>query len=183
MTKNIIRALLASAALTVVATGAQASDGTINFTGEVTAQTCRISVNGTETPAAATVVLPAVSAGTLGDADAMAGLTRFVVGLKDCTGPATSASAFFEAGPGVDTDRGTLTNIASSNAAGNVELVLLDAGTGRSIQIGSNQDSTIRHELSGGAVDLPYIVAYRAVGGEVAPGAVTGQVTYSIDYK
>ncbi|WP_420997119.1 fimbrial protein [Cupriavidus sp. 30B13] len=183
MNKNILRTLLAAAAMTVAATAAHAADGTINFEGEVTAQTCRISVNGTETPAAATVVLPSVAAGALSEANAVAGTTQFVIGLKDCTGPATSASAFFEAGPGVNMDNGALTNLAVGNAAENVELVLADV-SGAPIVIGSeNQSGTTKHELSNGAVDLPYVVAYRATSGEVAPGAVTGQVTYSIDYK
>ncbi|WP_029043547.1 fimbrial protein [Cupriavidus sp. WS] len=184
MTKNIIRTLLATAALAAVATGAQASDGTINFEGEVIAQTCKISVNGTETPAAATVVLPSVAAATLSSTDALSGLTRFVVGLKECSGPATTASAFFEAGPGVDLDRGTLANLTTGeDAAKNVELALLDPTSGQPIKVGSNQDSSTKHELSAGAAELPYIVAYRAMSDEVQPGAVTGQVTYSIDYK
>ena len=65
MNIRIKRAMLAAGIVTTMAlplTG-QASDGTITFTGAVTASTCTLSVNGGVNAGTATVALPTVDIG------------------------------------------------------------------------------------------------------------------------
>lgn len=69
------RTLLAFAALTslLAMSVAQANDGTINFTGELTTQTCTSTVNGAANATA--VALPRLSTATLASAGQTAGAT------------------------------------------------------------------------------------------------------------
>lgn len=160
---------------------AHAADGTINFTGELLAQTCTNTINGGVSPA--TVVLPKISAGVLGAAGVVAGATNFTIELTKCVGTATTAAAFFEAGTGVDP---ITKNVRNTGAAANVQLQLLDSA-GNPIKAGdtSQTDATIgtkRMTLAGGAAVLPYAVQYIATG-VAGAGTVVGHVTYSINYQ
>ncbi|RXV68731.1 type 1 fimbrial protein [Burkholderia stabilis] len=176
---------LTAIALPAFAPLAHAADGTINFTGELMAQTCTIDVNGTVTPAVATVTLPTVSTGKLTASGETTGQTGFVVGLKNCSGPATAASAFFENGPTVDLASGNLNTTAGAGAATNVQLQLVDASNGSTIKAGNTDQNTnttrIALDASGNA-NLPYAVQYYATGATTA-GSVNSSVTYSINYQ
>lgn len=79
-------AVLISAAL-VSASVSAASDNTINFQGEVTTETCSVSVNGNN--ASPVVLLPTVSTSDLAASGATAGETPFTVGVSGCTGDST----------------------------------------------------------------------------------------------
>ena len=183
MKKTIIAtAIIATAALGQTA---YAADGTVNFAGKLEAQTCTIDVNGTTTPAVATVTLPTVSTGLLAAAGQTTGQTGFIVGLKNCTGPATSAAVFFESGATVDLASGNLKTTTGAGTADNVQLQLVDASNGSVIQAGnvSQNTSTTKVTLDGtGNANLPYAVQYYATGATTA-GTVNSSVTYSINYQ
>lgn len=175
----------AVAALPFVAPAAHAYDGQINFNGELVAQTCTIDVNGTVTPAAATVVLPTVSTGTLTAAGQTTGQTGFQINLANCTGPAKSAASFFESGPTVDLASGNLKTQTGTGAATNVQLQLVDGSNGSAIKAGDSlQRLTTTHVAFDGSgnAKLPYAVQYYATGATTA-GTVNSSVTYSIDYQ
>ncbi|MBO9537918.1 fimbrial protein [Herbaspirillum sp.] len=182
MKKTIIAtAIIATAAL---GQAAYAADGTINFAGKLEAQTCTIDVNGTTTPAVATVTLPTVSTGKLAAAGDTTGQTGFIVGLKNCSGPAKSAAAFFESGATVDLASGNLKTATGTGTAGNVQLQLVDASNGSVIKAGnvSQNTSTTKVALdTSGNASLPYAVQYYATGASSA-GTVNSSVTYSINY-
>ena len=180
------RKALALAAL-VSATGAQfanASDGTINFNGQLTDQTCTVSVNGVVTPTVATVTLPTVSTGTLTLAGETAGSTAFNIRLSNCVGAASAVAAFFESGSGVDPFSGHLNNIAGVGSATNVQLQLVDAASNNIISAGNSNQlfSNTFAALVNGEADMPYAVRYYATGATTA-GTVVGSVTYSINYQ
>ncbi|NMV41359.1 fimbrial protein [Ralstonia insidiosa] len=181
------KALISAAviALPVFASVAHASDGTINFSGELVAQTCTIDVNGTVTPAAATVTLPTVSTGLLTTAGQTTGQTGFQIGLSNCSGPAKSAAAFFESGATVDPLSGNLKTTTGTGAANNVQLQLVDASNGSVIKAGDGLQhlttTKIALDASGNA-KLPYAVQYFATGATTS-GTVNSSVTYSIDYQ
>lgn len=163
------------------------SDGVINFEGELTANTCRVTVDGSST-SPAIVTLPTVSIDTLKTAGATTGATGFKIGLSDCVGvtTTTTAAAFFENGSTVDTNTAQLLNTApTATAAENVQLQLLDDSNAfTKINIG-NQDQTANTthlDLSSGTVTLPYSVRYYATG-LTSPGLVQSQVNFSIDYQ
>ncbi|HHH1368276.1 TPA: fimbrial protein [Yersinia enterocolitica] len=158
-----------------------ASTGTINFTGELTASTCDVTVAGQG--ADATVVLPAVGVNQLAAAGDVAGATGFNMALSNCSGTLATVSAFFEAGSSVDVVSGHLKNIGGT--AGQVSLELLDASSNMTpIKAGNTSQATETTYLdaASGSVTLPYAVQYYATGA-TTPGTVVSNVVYSIQYK
>src|SRR5450830_368335 len=89
--KTLFIAALVSAATAQFANAA--SDGSINFNGELVAQTCTIAVDGVVTPAIATVTLPTASTGNLVTPGEVAGQTGFNIQLSECVGTAKTAAA------------------------------------------------------------------------------------------
>lgn len=178
--KSRIFSILAAAA---VAQSAFASDGTINFTGELRDQTCTVSVNGQASPAVVSVALPTVSAGALSAAGRTTGQTAFNITLSGCTGSATAASAFFEAGATVDPTTSNLRNSATGGAT-LVQLQLVDAANGNVIRTGDTAQNagTTRSPIASGGATMPYAVQYIATG-RATPGRVASSVTYSINYQ
>lgn len=162
---------------------AQASDGVINFAGELVDQTCTVTIDGGPSPQ--TKNLPKVSINQLTAAGQVAGATSFLIGLTGCAATPSSVTAFFEAGGTIDALTGRMRNTAVGGAT-NVELQLLDGGPGASpILIGSDTQTTsnTRYTIdAGGGVTMPYAVEYYATG-ITTPGIVESQVTFSIDYQ
>ncbi|MFY3152448.1 fimbrial protein [Achromobacter xylosoxidans] len=158
---------------------AAAADGTIQFNGRITAQTCTINGGSGRD---FTVTLPTVSASSLSAADATAGNTRFQIALTNCTPQAGNVRAFFEHVAGTNPS-GDL-NIATGNGnAANVRIRLLNANGSR-IVVGApeplqNSQSTA---LSEGAATLVYAAQYVATG-QATAGAATASVQYTIAYQ
>ncbi|MBL5829854.1 fimbrial protein [Serratia fonticola] len=179
--------LLSAIATVVLSSGiAQAANtGTISFNGELTANTCDVSVDGKG--ADATVILPTVSIQQLASATRTAGDTGFVMALTNCAGPTlNTASAFFQAGASVDAVTGRLLNMTTGGAE-HVSLQLLDGssvGSAAVIKVGSQAQvaDTIYQDVSGGSATLPYIVRYYAEA-PTSAGIVTSNVVYSIQYQ
>lgn len=164
---------LATAAAALTPMISSASDGTITFTGAVSAVTCTIG-----TPSF-TVTLPTVSTSTLATSGAVAGATRFAIALSGCSGGAT-ANAFFEAGPNVDSTTGRLKNTVSGT---NVELQLLTtAGTVINLSKPYGSQNTSTTAIVSNAATLEYVVQYYATAASVA-GNVNSTVTYSVVYN
>ncbi|QFI19944.1 type 1 fimbrial protein (plasmid) [Klebsiella aerogenes] len=158
---------------------AMANTGTITFNGEVTSNTCNVSVDGGT--ASETVLLPSVSASTLDGAGKFTGRTQFNMGLSGCTGTLQTASAYFEAGAGVNSD-GRLINTGSAK---NVDLQLRDGSNADAvIKAGSSSqvNGTKYVTLESGAANLPYSAEYYATDAAEA-GTVVSSVVYSIQYK
>lgn len=176
------RKVIALALMSVATVGSvQASDGTINFAGELVAQTCTVTIDGGPSPQ--TKNLPKVSTSILTAAGQTAGATSFLIGLTGCTATPASVTTFYEAGATVDPSTGRMRNTDTTGAA-NVELQLLDGGTGAPIIIGDAGQTTTntRYTIASGGVTMPYAVEYYATG-LTTPGLVTSQVTFSIDYQ
>lgn len=163
--------------------GAHAADGTILFTGTVTANTC--SINGKTAGSAAdlNIKLDDVTASSLAAAGATGGTTAtpFEFNLTNCTGGATKAVAHFENGPTVDTITGNLTN---SGTAKNVQVQLLNAKR-LPINIvteGNNDITNNGTDISSGSGTLQYYSQYYSLGGAVA-GSVNTSVQYTMQYQ
>ncbi len=197
MNTLIKRAMIAAGIATamVVPLAGQASDGTITFTGAVTASTCTVNVNGAGSPNA-TVVLPTVDASALGGTGTTAAGTFFNVVVNGCTtaddigGEApTTVQIYFEAGPTVDQATGGLINTATGGS--NVEVKLYNASgstvVGTQIMPGTGTNQPTALTLPGGGTQWFY-AGYSATGaaagaaGTVTAGAVNTQVTYSLIY-
>jgi major type 1 subunit fimbrin (pilin) len=182
---SLVIALTVASSLTAL--HAQASDGTINFVGKVTAATCDISVDGGG--ADATVTLPTVSSKVLATPSSTAGRTNFNMSLTNCDFTSGSIFAFFEAGANVDPVSGRLMNSALVSAATNVDLQLLDSDgsvikAGDASQLTDTNKIAVVDDGSGttGMATLNYAVEYYATGVATA-GDITSSVTYSLSYN
>jgi major type 1 subunit fimbrin (pilin) len=199
MSTRIKRAMVAAgitAAMTLPLSG-QASDGTITFTGAVTASTCTINVNATGA-VNATVALPTVDTSALTNAGATtktAAGTFFSMALSACNavadilpGPAapTHVSIYFEAGPNVDEATGGLINTAGGGS--NVEVNLYNASgatvVGTQIQPGTQTHQPALLTVANGGTQWFY-AGYSTAGAAAAAtaGAVNTSITYSLVYQ
>lgn len=183
--KKILLVAAAAAGLVSIAP-AFAADGTINFTGTVTAQTCKI--NSAASPANINLTLPTVSATALNAAESTAGNTPFAVTLSECAtgaGAPTQARMYFEAGPNITT-AGTLRNTAATNPAANVQIRLLN-GDESVIDLSKTTTAVAQGSkpatISGGAATLNYVAQYIAKGGAAGAGAVASSVTFTMQYQ
>ncbi|WP_256233603.1 MULTISPECIES: fimbrial protein [unclassified Pseudomonas] len=169
-------------ALAIVAVpGFAAAADTITFQGEVTDQTCTVTINGTQ--GNATVLLPVVPASSLAAANSTTGVTPFTLGVTGCsTTGAQSVKARF-LGHNVDGD-GNLSNIATASPATNVALQLLESSGGAVIDLSGGVVSAATGISLGGATSgsHDYAVQYVSVLGGATAGAVTGVTEYTVTY-
>ena len=200
MTIQIKRALMAAGIATAIALplSSQASDGTITFTGAVTANTCTVSVNASG--ADATVALPTVSTAALNNTTAKttAAGTFFSMAVSSCTaspvadigGTApTTVAIYFEAGPNVDEVTGGLINTV---AGSNVEVNLYNASAasivGTQIKPGTQTNQPLAQAIGTGGTQWFYAGYSTAgtnglAGAAATAGAVSTSVTYSLIYQ
>ncbi|RQQ05919.1 type 1 fimbrial protein [Burkholderia stagnalis] len=159
---------------------AQAVDGTITFTGAVTAQTCTINGNGAGSKDF-TVALPSVSTSALSAAGQTAGQTPFSIALTKCSSPTGSVHTFFE--PGATTDLTTGNLIVATGGATNVQIGLANADLSP-IKAGAADASQNSKSVSivDNAATLQYYARYVATGAATA-GAANSSVMYSLVYQ
>jgi major type 1 subunit fimbrin (pilin) len=210
---RIKRALASAGIATAMALplSSQASDGTITFTGAVTANTCAVSVNSgasgaTGGPADATVVLPIVSTAALTGAALVVGPpvtaakttaagTFFSMTLSGCvashhdigTAAPTFVNIYFEAGPNVDVLTGGLINTTGGS---NVEVNLYNASSAARVLTQIMPGTTTGQNPTGSGMDpatggTQYYYAGYATAPSVAAtaGSVSTSVTYSLVYQ
>lgn len=162
---------------------AQAAPNTINFQGEVTDQTCQVSVNGN--PSDPTVLLPSVPAMSLATAGDTAGQTTFTVAVTGCMAPVSTTQAINTVFVGNQVTPGG--NLGNTGTATNVALQLLDpaapsmpfdlspasgvAAPGLALAVGETSAS---HDFA---------VQYITEAGGATPGSVLGSVQYSVSYQ
>jgi major type 1 subunit fimbrin (pilin) len=192
----------------VLPLSSQASDGTITFTGAVTANTCTVSVNSgisgaTGGAADATVVLPIVSTAALTNAAAApptaakttAAGTFFSMTLSACVAShadiggvvPTYVNIYFEAGPNVDVLTGGLINTGASNVEVNLYNASSAAVVTTQIMPGTNtgQNPTGSGMAAATGGTQYYYAGYSTAGHNLAatPGTVNTSVTYSLVYQ
>ncbi|HFS5792668.1 TPA: fimbrial protein [Citrobacter werkmanii] len=173
MKKTILSAcFMVSAA---VAGGVQASDGTINFTGSITDQTCTVDTGSQNLP----VSLGNVAQTALNGAKGMrAAPTKFTINVSDCPDTVTGANVKFD---------GTSDNNDQS-------LLALDSGTGIAtgvgIQIADKNGAVIPlhsassdYTLAAGSNALDFVARYVSTGPAVTTGTANGTSEFTIIYK
>jgi major type 1 subunit fimbrin (pilin) len=176
-----------------------ASDGTITFTGAVTASTCTLSVNGAANSGTATVTLPTVDTAALTGSSpkTTAAGTFFSIGLANCNAATdvglptaaapTHVQIYFEAGPSVDQATSGLINTTGAGYS-NVEVMLYNAsgstavGTLINPGTGTNQPTVLPIADGTQWFYAGYSTTGTGAGGATA-GAVSTQVTYSLIYS
>jgi major type 1 subunit fimbrin (pilin) len=172
-------ATLIAAAFAVPAL-AHAADGTITFTGEVTAQTCTVTGGACKD---FTVALPPVSASSLSVDSATAGRTPFQIVLTVCTSATGNVSTYFEAGTTIDTATGRLKNAAGT--ATKVQIGLLNSDATTAITLGAAQASQNSQSvaIASSTATLKYFAQYVATGGAAGIGTVNTSVMYTMSYQ
>ncbi len=178
-------AIATGSLLGLASSGANASDGTITFTGSLSNTTCSINGKAAGSPADVSVELPAVSAASLGTAGATGGRSNpITLALSGCTGVATKAVAFFESGSTVDPANGYLAKQSKTTPATNVDVRLLNASFEPiNILTGFNNDfDTNGATITGNAATLKYYGEYYATG-KATSGNVSTNVQYTMQYQ
>lgn len=168
-----------AACLAALPPAAHAADGTINFQGSISSQTCTVSAAS----ANLTVAMPQVSAGALSQAGATAGRTPFSILLTGCNPASGAVHTFFEAGDRTSAD-GHLSVTPGTGAALNVEIDLRNAVDGSEIAVGAadaSQNSLPVNINAGGSATLNYTAQYISTGVATA-GTANSTVQYSIVY-
>ncbi|AGO56778.1 fimbrial protein [Serratia plymuthica] len=159
-----------------------ASNNTVSFQGEVTSETCTVTVNGNSVKPI--VLLPSVNVSALGAAGKTAGQATFDIGVSGCTGDAKTATTISSvfAGNSVSTI-GNLGNVATANAAKNVEVQILDTKS-QPINFSSAFKANGDLSLAAGATSssATYTAQYYATGVATA-GAVASTMQYSVSYN
>lgn len=166
------------AILMVAAGNGMASTGIITITGKVTATTCAVKVNNAGT-GDGTIVLPTVSVNDLKNGET-AGDTSFVIDVN-CSAGVDHVKPYFEP-TNVDATTGYLVNTASTTAAQNVEVQLLDH-TNKVINLISNDATAM--DLADGAktTQLRYTARYFASGADAVAGNVSTSAIYTLNYQ
>lgn len=170
---------LTAAALALVAFQAQASDGTITFSGAVQTTTCTPTVNGGS--ASQTVTLPTLQLSAFANVNDEAGLTPFTISIGGGTCAATTATVGFE--PTV----GSLTagDLSATKATTGLGLTLKNSSGGAidlSKAAGSQGAGSISLSGTPATGTGTYYVAYKRLGA-LAAGAVSATLAYSVSYN
>ncbi|WP_307873385.1 fimbrial protein [Burkholderia sp. Se-20378] len=176
-----------------LASAANAADGTITFTGNVTAATCKIDGTAAGATSNKSVPMPTVSSGALNQEGAVAGRTAFGFQLSGCAvdtettkGNPTKVQIAFENATNVtpdgklSLDKGT----AEAPEAQNVVLQILNDQQ-NPVVVGANaenQNSQVVTIGSDGGAKLNFFAEYRATG-VATGGSANSKVQYSVVYQ
>ena len=168
------------AGLLAVAPFAHANDGTIEFTGMVTALTC--TINGGSGGENFTVPLPPVSTSSLAAVGSSAGRTPFAITLTDCTPDNGQVATFFE--PGATVDPNTNQLMVDAGGATNVQLRLLNSDYSKILAgAAMGTQNSVPVSIDGGNATLNYFVEYAQEGASGAtPGAANSRIQYTLVY-
>lgn len=155
-----------------------ASDNTITFQGEVTDQTCAVTVNGNA--ASPVVLLPTVSTGDFSGSTTTVGATTFEIGVSNCTPDTTGdvkISTVF-----VGNQVTSSGNLGNTGTAENVEIQILDTND-QVIDFTSNFNGGGDLSLVGGvdSASANYTAQYYATVTPTA-GSVTASLQYAVTY-
>lgn len=170
-------AALASAIAATAFTGtAMAYDVRIDINGQLTSSTCQIDT--ANSPLNKTINLPTLSTNSLNAAGSHAGRTPLTLSISNCEAE-TTATVNFEASSVNVTPAGTLKNLATTDAAANVELQLLDG----SAQVLNLNTDTPSYNIDGGKGSMTLYAQYYSPNGNVQSGAVSSYIEMSMNYN
>ena len=188
MKKN--RLLLSVLASAFIAAGAHAADGTITFTGHVTAPVCTTVVGagptgGSMSPSP-TITLPTVATSAFSaTAITTTGHTPFSISLTGCekAGSLGNVRAVFSTTAAAAGADGNL--VANTGGAANVGIAIMTPGH---VSIGLNGNAAVDPgaalpEGTAGPITMNYVAAYKSVtAAAVGDGSVEGTLEYTISY-
>ncbi|EPT0360550.1 fimbrial protein [Enterobacter cloacae] len=175
--KNVIALLLGS--LLTSGSAFAVSDNTITFQGEVTDETCSVTVNGNS--ASPVVLLPTVSASELAASGNTAGQVTFDIGVSGCTGNSsgeTKISTVF-----VGNQVTTNGNLGNTGTAKNVEVQLMDTSDAViNLANGFTGNGDLKLAANQKEATATYTAQYYASSAASA-GTVEATLQYAVSYQ
>ncbi len=157
-----------------------AIDGTINFTGAVSANTCTINGNDSGNKNF-NVLMPKVGIEALAAEGQTAGNTPFTIRLTACTPDTGMVHTLFEPGANGNAATGNLT--IATGGADNVEVRILNGDeTPINVTVADGAQNSKPVSLTSGEATLKYIAQYFALD-QAGPGAVNATAKYTIIYQ
>lgn len=191
-----IKLFILSTAACVLSNNAMAADGTINFTGEITAASCVASagsgssVGGTKGQQVVDVSLGKVSMDALSDSSGLAAGTSINLNL-DCGNTAaglTTVKFGFDpmSGSGVDPKNNSLLKITGT--ASGVGIGMYDENS-ELINLSANENYSAPLTVTGEGAEAKYSAvlnmraSYVANGDELKPGTANGTLPFTLTYE
>ncbi|KPC53809.1 fimbrial protein [Amantichitinum ursilacus] len=173
-----IQRLLICTAITVPAAAFALSDNTLQFQGEVTNQTCQVTINGNKTMPI--VLLPTTPISKLTAANMTAGRTEFSMEVSGCTVATTALdikTVFIATTPNA---AGRMSN--TGDATG-VSLQIVDpVNAYRVVNLAGQGETGVQVAVGATSATRKYAVEYVA-DAVAGAGSVAGSVQYAISYK
>lgn len=167
--KNVALALMA---VVSVSGASHAATGTVNFTGQITANTCTFN-NGTSDM---NVQMGTVSASDLASAGKTTGDKPFSLSFTNCSSGVNSLAVRFSGDNNTD---GTLKLTNDSGVAKNVALGIYDKNNAL-VKVG---DDSADYSVSGGSVIIPLTAKYIATASGVTAGSANSTAVFTALYK
>lgn len=175
MKKTVLAMAMAGVVTMGMMNAAQAADGTINFTGEITDQTCTVAPDSVTKAVNLGKVAASALSGTVGT---KASPTRFTLNLTNCPATATATTVKFD---GV-------------RDANNADLLQITPGTGVAtgvgIEIADKNGTAIplytassEYPLVVGANALDFVARYVSTNATVTTGAANSVSQFTLNYK
>lgn len=175
-------AIMVATIFTVGMGAAHAVDGTINFTGTVTADTCTIDINDQTNP---TLNLGTVNTVDLAKSGDTGPATNFTLNLTSCPTTVTAASVTFS-GNQDSTMNTAFTNEAIEGAATNVGVQLYD-GANTEVSpdevIDVTSALTPNSDATASEAHIPFTARMIAVGDAASAGSLVSHADYTISYQ
>ncbi|MBS1203462.1 MAG: putative fimbrial subunit [Proteobacteria bacterium] len=175
---SALKMTLCALAMATVSTSAlAATQGTVTFNGELTAETCQIAADSVDR----LVQLPTIAIQTLNAAGTTAGSKGFDLNVEQCPEGISQVAAHFEAigSSGADTATGNLTNqyTGTGTAATNVQVRLYNSDE-KQLKLG---ETGAPATVTGGKATMRYYGGYYATNATTA-GLVYAQAAYTLAY-
>jgi major type 1 subunit fimbrin (pilin) len=174
-----IRSLVLAAA-SLACADSHAQNAQVNFTGNLRASTCEVSVNNSGT-GDGTITLPDISARVLATPGARGGRTSWRVQVGTASNPCLTPSV--QLGFRNSGNVNAAGRLRNTGAAGNVDVVLINADNNNvDINLATNANSQVRAiPPVPGYVSLNYAADYYATG-QAGVGSVATSVQYDLIY-
>ncbi|WP_413498179.1 fimbrial protein [Buttiauxella gaviniae] len=173
MKNNLIAAAVAATIL-MPAASALASDGTVNFTGEIIPSPCVVDIGTNNTM---TVDLGKVAISSFTGVGSKASATKFILRLKDCPIDLFSARFKFD-GTGYDGDDSVLKLTQEVGVAKGVAIELSDVAAVLPLFTASTA-----YNLTSGVNELPFYARYIQKSDTVDAGVANATTTFTVNYN
>ncbi|OTA21185.1 putative fimbrial subunit protein [Xenorhabdus beddingii] len=157
---------------------ANAADGTINFSGEVIQNACKVHGDS----ANQNVIMGVVSADAFKKVNDTAAPTRFQIKLVDCPEEMKQNNIAIKFdGPSDSDNRELLALTKIDNAASGVAIGIYEADTQTRVSIAGDSENNLLHK--GAGQELNFLAKYVATKEKVGPGSANAVTNFTVVYN